>query len=101
MLLLDGIHLSDDDLSDKAKMQFAFHSTILKAHQYLCFRVFASERLTRGGKHMVCATVAHRYNNVKQVLNYVAPNTPSAATSRKISETPIIIIWDMPRAGTT
>ena len=101
MLLLEDIHFSDDDLSDKAKMQFNFHSNILKAHQYLCFRVFANERLTRGGKHMVCATVAHRYNNVKQVLNYLASNTPSVTTSRKFSETPIIIICGMPRAGTT
>lgn len=97
--LLDDFDQNENDLCDAAKHRFPFYKEILKSLDFCGHSVLANERITPGGRHRICSAILHSYENVKNVLDYLA--TTPLQTKEKINEVPMVIICGLPRSGTT
>ena len=98
-LILHGFNLNDDDLCDAAKRQFPFYKEILQGLDYSGRSVLSNKFLSSGGKHIFCSRINRSFNNVKNVLNYLAMKP--LETRENIREVPMLFICGLPRTGTT
>jgi len=98
-LILHGFNLNEDDFSHEAKLQFHFYKEILQGLDYCGRSVLSNKFLSSGGKHIFCSRLNRSFDNVKNVLNYLA--TKPLETREKIREVPMVFICGLPRTGTT
>ena len=93
------VTLSDDDLGEEAKAQFAFHTDILHAFQLTARTVLASDWLTPIGWYLFCASVEQNYRNCKNVLNYVASHPELCKTTHFMH--PVFVLCGAHLTGST
>jgi hypothetical protein len=98
-LILHDFNLNEDDFSHEAKRQFHFYKEILQGLDYCGRSVLSNKFLSSGGKHIFCSRLNRSFDNVKNVLNYLA--TKPLETREKIREVPMVFICGLPRTGTT
>ena len=98
-LIVHDFNLNEDELCDEAKCRFPFYKEILHGLDYCGRSVLSNKLLSSGGKHIFCSRLNRSFDNVKNILNYLA--TKPLETREQISEVPMLFICGLPRTGTT
>ena len=97
--LLDDVVLHEDDLTEKAKCCFAYHSDIFHAFDKYRRNILDNNRFTRLGRHAFLSKIVHLHNDCKRILNYVAENI--SLLSNNLPVVGPLVIYGLPRSGTT
>ncbi|CAF4225001.1 unnamed protein product [Adineta steineri] len=98
-MLLNDFQLNADDMSNEAKQRFPFYMDIQNNQNFFGGTALINERLTSGGRHILCSQIIRSYEVVKSVLNYLT--TTPLQSKEKITNVPMIVICGLPRTGTT
>ncbi|CAF1031339.1 unnamed protein product [Adineta steineri] len=97
--LLDDIILHENDLTEKAKSCFGYHSKILHAFELYRRSILSNEHMTSTGKHGALAGVGKMHTNCKRVLNYMAEH--NELLNGNLPPLGPLIICGLPRTGST
>ncbi|CAF2963826.1 unnamed protein product [Rotaria sp. Silwood2] len=91
--------LHEDDLIEKAKNQFGYHSDILRTFESYRQSVLRNEYITPVGRNFFLSELHALHTNCKRVLNYAAEH--NEVFSQNLPTVGPLVVCGLARTGTT